>query len=55
MVLHEDKPEIAISRSKGDPMHSCRTAIILALYGLLAGPLTAAQVGQTSGTRTDAL
>jgi TonB family protein len=55
MVLHKDKPKIGNSRSKGDCMQSFRAAIILALCGLLAGPLTAAQVGQTFETRTNAL
>ena len=36
-------------------MHSFRAAIILALCGLLADPLTVAQGGQTSETRTNAL
>ena len=36
-------------------MHSFIAATILALSGLLAGQLTAAQVGETSETRTDAL
>jgi TonB family protein len=36
-------------------MHSFRTALFFVLCGLLAGPLTAAQGGQTSETRTNAL
>jgi hypothetical protein len=36
-------------------MHSFMATTILALYGLLAGQLTAAQVGEISETRTDAL
>jgi TonB family protein len=36
-------------------MHSFMSTTILALYSLLAGQLTAAQVGEISGTRTDAL
>ncbi len=36
-------------------MHSFRAAIILALCGLLAGPLTAAQGSQTSETRANVL
>jgi TonB family protein len=55
MVLREDKPEIRNSRSEGDRMHSFMATAILALYGLLAGQLTAAQVGEISETRTDAL
>ena len=55
MVLREDKPEIRNSRSEGDRMHSFMAATILVLYGLLAGQFTAAQVGETSETRTDAL
>jgi TonB family protein len=55
MVLRKDKLEIGNSRSKGDRMHSFRAAIILALCGFLAGPLTAAQGGQTPETRTNAL
>jgi TonB family protein len=55
MVLRENKPGIRSSRSEGDRMHSFIAATILALYGLLAGQLTAAQVGEISETRTDAL
>jgi TonB family protein len=55
MVLREDKPEIRNSRSEGDPMHSFMATTILTLYSLLAGQLTAAQVGETCETRTDAL
>jgi TonB family protein len=54
MVLRKDKPETGNSRSMGARMHSFRAAIIFALSGLLSGPLTAAQVGQTSGTGTNA-
>jgi hypothetical protein len=53
--LNRDTPEVGNSRSKGDRMHSSGAAIILALCGLLGGLLTAAQVGQTSETRTGAL
>jgi TonB family protein len=55
MVLREDKPEIRNSRSEGDRMHSFTATTILALYGLLAGQLTAAQIGETSARRTEAL
>jgi TonB family protein len=54
MVLREENPEIRNSRSEGDRMRFFMATTIL-LHGLLAGQLTAAQVGKTSETRSDAL